>query len=165
MFQSLLGRSESPLGRKMSPKLVAGFRSTLAKNGLKDHTDPATSEIARLIIQIAKDGERDPAVLAIERPLRIGRYCAHCGGWAHGPLPLSVWAKSCRLGWKNTTACTRDCGATRKRVVFLFGLHSRRYSARRSIHAVVSAPPKGRRRRACAIPTTHKEPDSGPAFG
>jgi hypothetical protein len=33
------------------------------------------------------------------------------------------------------------CGATRKRVVFPFGLHSRRYSARRSAHAVVSAPP------------------------
>jgi hypothetical protein len=45
-------------------KLVAGFRSALAKNGLKDRTDPAISGIARLIIQIAKDGERDPAVLA-----------------------------------------------------------------------------------------------------
>jgi Cyclic nucleotide-binding domain len=38
--------------------------------------------------------------------------------------------------------------------------HSRRYSARPSAHAVVSAPPKGRRRRACADSTHRKEPHS-----
>jgi hypothetical protein len=43
------------------------------------------------------------------------------------------------------------------------GLHSRCYSARRSAHAVVSAPPKGRRRQACAIRTHRKEPHSAPA--
>ena len=45
------------------------------------------------------------------------------------------------------------------------GLHSRRYSARLSAHAVVSAPPKGRRSRACANPTHRKEPHSAAAFG
>src|SRR5437588_7333807 len=45
------------------------------------------------------------------------------------------------------------------------GLHSRRYSARLSTHAVVSAPPKGRRRRACAITTHRKEPHFRAAFG
>ena len=34
-----------------------------------------------------------------------------------------------------------------------------------STHAVVSAPPKGRRRRACANPTHRKEPHSAAAFG
>jgi hypothetical protein len=89
----------SALGRKMSPHSLLAFDRPLAKNGLKDRTDPATSEIARLIIQIAKDGERDPAVLA-DRATSIVRHSywfryafiewPHCGGWAHGPLPLFV---------------------------------------------------------------------------
>ena len=57
----------------------------------------------------------------------------------------------------------RDCGTRPK------GIHSRSPQqalfGASSTHAVVSAPPKGRRRRACAKPTHRKEPHSAAAFG
>jgi hypothetical protein len=64
VFQSLLGRGDVCFGAEDVAKLVAGFESALANLGLKGPNDPATSDIARLIVQIAKDGQRDPAVLA-----------------------------------------------------------------------------------------------------
>jgi hypothetical protein len=63
VFQSLLG-GDVCFGAEDVAKLVAGFESALAKLGIKDPNDPATSDIARLIVQIAKDGQRDPAILA-----------------------------------------------------------------------------------------------------
>jgi hypothetical protein len=72
VIQSLLGRSDISFGLEDIAKLVAGFESTLANLGLKDGNDPATTHIARLIIQIAKDGQRDPAALA-DRATRIVR--------------------------------------------------------------------------------------------
>jgi hypothetical protein len=44
--------------------LITGFESTLANLGIKDRNDPATTQVAKLIIQFAKDGQRDPAALA-----------------------------------------------------------------------------------------------------
>ena len=52
--------------------LVAGFESALTNLGLKDRNDPATTQVAKLIIQLAKDGQRDPNRLA-ERATRIVR--------------------------------------------------------------------------------------------
>ena len=52
--------------------LVAGFESALTNLGLKDRNDPATTQVAKLIIQLAKDGQRDPKHLA-ERATRIVR--------------------------------------------------------------------------------------------
>jgi len=72
VIQSLLERGDVFFGAEDIAKLVAGFESTLANLGLKDRKDPATTDIARLIVQIAKDGQRDPAALA-DRATRIVR--------------------------------------------------------------------------------------------
>ena len=41
-------------------KLSAAFEAALGKLGLVDRTDPKTTEVAKLIIEFAKQGERDP---------------------------------------------------------------------------------------------------------
>ena len=64
VIHTLLECDSVSFGPEDIAKLVAGFESTLANLGLKDRNDPATTHIARLIIQIAKDGQRDPAALA-----------------------------------------------------------------------------------------------------
>ena len=69
LLHTSLGNNPAP---QDTAKLVAGFESTLANLGLKDCNDPATTHNARLIIQIAKDGQRDPAALA-DRATRIVR--------------------------------------------------------------------------------------------
>jgi hypothetical protein len=38
----------------------AAFEAALSKLGLVDRTDPATMAVAKLIIEFAKEGERDP---------------------------------------------------------------------------------------------------------
>jgi hypothetical protein len=48
------------LGRKTSQAWSAAFDAALSKLGLIDRTDPATLAIAKLIIELAKEGERDP---------------------------------------------------------------------------------------------------------
>lgn len=40
--------------------LAAAFEATLSKLGLVDRRDPMAMTVAKLIIQLAKDGERDP---------------------------------------------------------------------------------------------------------
>jgi len=52
--------------------MSAGFESALTNLGLKERNDPATTQVAKLIIQLAKDGQRDPKHLA-ERATRIVR--------------------------------------------------------------------------------------------
>jgi hypothetical protein len=82
VFQSLLGRGDVCFGAEDVAKLVAGFESALAKLGLND---PTTCDIARLIVQIAKDGQRDPAAPAADAPrMRGGRHggCRGCQGRA-----------------------------------------------------------------------------------
>jgi hypothetical protein len=53
-------------------QLAAGLESALANLGIKDRNDPTTTLLAKLIIQLAKDGERDPTRLA-ERAIGIVR--------------------------------------------------------------------------------------------
>jgi hypothetical protein len=72
VIQSLLARGDVSFGPQDTANLVAGFESTLANLGLQERNDPATTQIAKLIIQIAKDGQRDPAALA-DRATRIVR--------------------------------------------------------------------------------------------
>jgi hypothetical protein len=44
-------------------KLSAAFEAALRKLGLADRSDPATMAVAMLIIEFARQGERDPAQL------------------------------------------------------------------------------------------------------
>ena len=60
------------LSQKILPKLVAGFESALTNLGLKERNDPATTQVAKLIIQLAKDGDRNPMSLA-KRAIEIVR--------------------------------------------------------------------------------------------
>jgi hypothetical protein len=41
-------------------KLSAAFEAALGKLGITDRTDLITTEVAKLIIEFAKQGERDP---------------------------------------------------------------------------------------------------------
>jgi hypothetical protein len=50
--------------------LTAAFDAALSKLRLVDRKDPITMTVAKLIIQLAKDGERDPKKLCDEA-LRI----------------------------------------------------------------------------------------------
>jgi hypothetical protein len=45
------------------PHLVAGYEAALRKLGLVDRTASVTIRVAKLIIELAKDGERDPKKL------------------------------------------------------------------------------------------------------
>jgi hypothetical protein len=47
-------------------KLTAAFEAALSKLGLVDRSDPIMSTVAKLIIQLAKNGERDPQKLCDE---------------------------------------------------------------------------------------------------
>jgi hypothetical protein len=40
--------------------LAAAFEAALSKLGLVDRNDPLTTRVAKLIIPLAEDGERDP---------------------------------------------------------------------------------------------------------
>jgi hypothetical protein len=73
VIHALLGRDPVlVLGPEDLAKLVAGFESALAKLHLNDRNDPMTRLVASLVIQLAKDGERDPNRLA-ERASEIVR--------------------------------------------------------------------------------------------
>jgi hypothetical protein len=41
-------------------RLTAAFEAALRKLGLVDRSDPLTARVAKLIIDLAKTGERDP---------------------------------------------------------------------------------------------------------
>jgi hypothetical protein len=44
--------------------IVAAYETALAKLGLKDRSDPAAEMVARKMVEIARDGERDPQRLS-----------------------------------------------------------------------------------------------------
>jgi hypothetical protein len=50
--------------------LTAAFDAALSRLGLVDRKDPMTTTVAKLIIQLAKDGERDPENLC-DQALKI----------------------------------------------------------------------------------------------
>jgi len=72
VIQALLKCESVSFGPEDCAKLVAGFESAVTQLGLKDRNDPATTQVAKLIIQLAKDGQRDPKRLA-ERAAEIVR--------------------------------------------------------------------------------------------
>jgi len=72
VIHTLLERGNVSFEPEDIAKLVAGFESALTNLGLKERNDPATTQVAKLIIQLAKDGQRDPAALA-DRATKIVR--------------------------------------------------------------------------------------------
>ena len=72
VIHALLERGGVSFGPEDVAKLVTGFESALAQLGFEDRNDPAATQVARLIIELAKDGQRDPERLA-ERATRIVR--------------------------------------------------------------------------------------------
>jgi len=53
-------------------QLAASLESALADLGIKDRNDPTTTLVAKLIIQLAKGGDRNPTSLA-KRAIEIVR--------------------------------------------------------------------------------------------
>ena len=53
-------------------QLAVGLESALTDLGINDRNDPMTNSVAKLIIQLAKDGERDSTTLA-KRAVEIVR--------------------------------------------------------------------------------------------
>ena len=72
VIHALLGREYVSFGPEDVAKLVFGFESALTKLDLKDRNDLATTQVASLIIQLAKGGQCDPSRLA-ERATEIVR--------------------------------------------------------------------------------------------
>jgi len=72
VIHALLKCERVSFGPEDVAKLVAGFESAITELGLKDRNDPATTQVAKLIIQLAKDGHREPKRLA-ERATGIVR--------------------------------------------------------------------------------------------
>jgi hypothetical protein len=54
------------------PRLEAAYEAALRKLGLIDRSDPMTLTVAKLIIGLAREGERDPKILC-DRAVRILR--------------------------------------------------------------------------------------------
>jgi len=48
-------------------KMSGAFEAALRKLGLVDRNDPAATAVAKLIIEFAKAGERDPERLALQQ--------------------------------------------------------------------------------------------------
>jgi hypothetical protein len=72
-IRELIDRKYGPLFEPDDiPNLVAGYEATLRKLGLVDRTDPMGVTVAKLIIGLAKDGERDPEKLC-DRAVKILR--------------------------------------------------------------------------------------------
>ena len=59
-----LARDGVSFGPEDIALLAAGLESALSNLDITNRNDPATTLVAKLIIQIAGDGERDPARLA-----------------------------------------------------------------------------------------------------
>ena len=53
--------------------LTAAFEAALSKLGLVNRNDPMTMAVARVIMQLAKNGERDPARLCDDAVKTLGK--------------------------------------------------------------------------------------------
>jgi hypothetical protein len=53
--------------------LAAAFEAALSKLGLVNRTDPMTTAVAELVIQLAKQGERDPGRLCEGAVTALGK--------------------------------------------------------------------------------------------
>jgi hypothetical protein len=67
-----LARREVSFGPEDIAVLAAGLESALTNLHITNRNDPATTAVAKLIIQLARDGECDPTRLAI-RAIEIVR--------------------------------------------------------------------------------------------
>ena len=67
-----LARRDVSFGPEDIAVLAAGLESALTNLHIKNRNDPATTAVAKLIIQLARDGECDPTRLAI-RAIEIVR--------------------------------------------------------------------------------------------
>jgi hypothetical protein len=67
-----LARRDVSFGPEDIARLAAGLESALTNLHITNRNDPATTAVAKLIIQLARDGECDPARLAI-RAIEIVR--------------------------------------------------------------------------------------------
>jgi hypothetical protein len=63
-------KDDHSFGPEDIANLTAAFEAALTKIGLTDRKDPLTTTVAKAIIQVAKNGERDPQKLC-ERALNI----------------------------------------------------------------------------------------------
>ena len=54
-------------------QMTAAFEAALTKVGLVDRKDPLTTSVARIIIRLARAGERDPQKLCDEALKMLGR--------------------------------------------------------------------------------------------
>jgi len=64
VIHSLLGCGDVLFEPKDIAQLAVGLESALTDLGIKDRNDPTTALVAKLIIQLAKDGDRNPTSLA-----------------------------------------------------------------------------------------------------
>ena len=53
-------KNDHSFGPEDIANLTAAFEAALGRLGLTDRKDPLTAAVAKAIIQLAKDGERDP---------------------------------------------------------------------------------------------------------
>ncbi len=67
-----LARRDVSFGPEDIAVLAAGLESALTNLHITNRNDPATTAVAKLIIQLARDGECDPTRLAI-RAIEIVR--------------------------------------------------------------------------------------------
>jgi hypothetical protein len=63
----------SAFGPEDIAALAAGFEAALSKLGLVDRKDPMTMTVAKLIIELAKNGERDPNKLCDDALKLLGK--------------------------------------------------------------------------------------------
>ena len=53
-------KNDHSFGPEDIAKLTVAFEAAMARLGLTDRKDPLATAVAKAIIQLAKDGERDP---------------------------------------------------------------------------------------------------------
>ena len=64
MSEVSYARGNGSFGPEDIAELVAGLELALTNLGIKDRSDPMATLLAKLVIQLAIDGERDPTRLA-----------------------------------------------------------------------------------------------------
>ena len=69
----LILENDHSFGPEDIASLTTAFEAALGKLGLVDRNDPATTAVAKLIIELAKEGERDPERLCALALRRVSR--------------------------------------------------------------------------------------------
>jgi hypothetical protein len=72
VIHASLARSDGSFGPEDIALLAAGLESALRHLDITNRNDPATTLVAKLIIQLARTGEREPSRLA-KRAIEIVR--------------------------------------------------------------------------------------------